>query len=107
MWEDRVPMRRLFPPYKIEVMPKKEGKALVPSFTAFAVTALLEQHFPDLVDSDFTSNLEDKLDEVANGKQDPVAYLDDYYKGSNGLKAKVDSQEDQIDPQKPNFWIFH
>lgn len=79
---------------------KKEGKALVPSFTAFAVTALLEQHFPDLVDSDFTSNLEDKLDEVANGKQDPVAYLDDYYKGVNGLKAKVDSQEDQIDPQK-------
>jgi DNA topoisomerase-1 len=79
---------------------KKEGKALVPTFTAFAVTTLLEQHFPDLVDSDFTSNLEDKLDEVANGKQDPVAYLDDYYKGSNGLKAKVDSQEDQIDPQK-------
>ena len=79
---------------------KKEGKALVPSFTAFAVTALLEQHFPDLVNSDFTSNLEDKLDAVANGKQDPVAYLDDYYKGSNGLKAKVDSQEDQIDPQK-------
>ena len=79
---------------------KKEGKALVPSFTAFAVTALLEQHFPDLVNSGFTSNLEDKLDKVANGKQDPVAYLDDYYKGVNGLKAKVDSQEDQIDPQK-------
>lgn len=79
---------------------KKEGKALVPSFTAFAVTALLEKYFPDLVDSDFTSNLEDKLDEVANGKQDPIAYLDDYYKGVNGLKTKVDSQEDQIDPQK-------
>ncbi|MBK97538.1 MAG: DNA topoisomerase I [Balneola sp.] len=79
---------------------KKESKALVPSFTAFAVTALLEKHFPDLVDSDFTSNLEDKLDEVANGKQDPVAYLDDYYKGVNGLKTKVDSQEDEIDPQK-------
>ena len=73
---------------------------MVPSFTAFAVTALLEKHFPDLVDSDFTSNLEDKLDEVANGKQDPIAYLDDYYKGVNGLKTKVDSQEDQIDPQK-------
>ena len=72
----------------------------MPSFTAFAVTALLEKHFPDLVDSDFTSNLEDKLDEVANGKQDPVAYLDDYYKGVNGLKTKVDSQEDEIDPQK-------
>lgn len=79
---------------------RTEGKALVPTFTAFAVTALLEEHFPDLVDSDFTSNLEDKLDGVANGTEDPVKYLDDYYKGENGLRAKVDRQEDKIDPQK-------
>lgn len=79
---------------------RAEGKALVPTFTAFAVTALLEEHFPDLVDSDFTSNLEDKLDGVANGTEDPVKYLDDYYKGENGLRAKVDRQEDKIDPQK-------
>ena len=45
---------------------KLDAKALVPSFTAFAVTALLEEHFPDLVDSDFTSNLEDKLDGLAD-----------------------------------------
>jgi DNA topoisomerase-1 len=79
---------------------RAEGKALVPTFTAFAVTALLEEHFPDLVDSDFTSNLEDKLDGVANGTEDPVKYLDDYYKGDDGLKAKVERQEDKIDPQK-------
>lgn len=79
---------------------RTEGKALVPTFTAFAVTSLLEQHFPDLVDSDFTSALEDKLDGVAAGTEDPVKYLDDYYKGENGLKAKVDRQEDKIDPQK-------
>lgn len=79
---------------------RAEGKALVPTFTAFAVTSLLEQHFPDLVDSDFTSALEDKLDGVAAGTEDPVKYLDDYYKGENGLKAKVDRQEDKIDPQK-------
>jgi len=77
-----------------------DAKALVPTFTAFAVTALLEEHFPDLVDSDFTSGLEDKLDGVANGTTDPVKYLDDYYKGDNGLKAKVETQEDKIDPQK-------
>lgn len=77
-----------------------DGKALVPTFTAFAVTALLEEHFPDLVDSSFTSNLEDKLDGVATGTQDAVQYLDDYYKGENGLRAKVDTQEDKIDPQK-------
>lgn len=79
---------------------KKDGKTLVPSFTAFAVTALLENHFPDLVDSEFTSSLEDKLDDIANGEQDPVKYLDDYYKGENGLRAKVDRQEDKIEPQK-------
>ncbi len=79
---------------------KNESKMLIPSYTAFAVTSLLEENFPDLVDSDFTSNLEDKLDEVANGKQDPVQYLDDYYKGENGLRAKVDRQEDKIDAQK-------
>ena len=77
-----------------------DAKALVPTFTAFAVTALLEEHFPDLVDSSFTSNLEDKLDGVATGTQDAVQYLDDYYKGENGLRAKVDTQEDKIDPQK-------
>ncbi len=79
---------------------KSEGKALVPTFTAFAVSSLLEKHFPDLVDSEFTSELEDKLDAVAEGEQDPVKYLENYYSGENGLKAKVDTQEDKIDPQK-------
>ncbi|MCH2450545.1 MAG: type I DNA topoisomerase [Gracilimonas sp.] len=79
---------------------KSEGKMLIPTFTAFAVSSLLEKHFPDLVNSDFTSALEDKLDAVAAGTQDPVKYLDDYYKGENGLKAKVDTQEDKIDPQE-------
>ena len=79
---------------------KLDAKALVPSFTAFAVTALLEEHFPDLVDSEFTSALEDKLDGVATGTVDAVQYLDDYYKGDNGLRTRVDTQEDKIDPQK-------
>lgn len=79
---------------------KSEGKTLIPTFTAFAVSSLLEKHFPELVDSQFTSDLEDKLDAVAEGKQDPVKYLEDYYNGENGLKAKVDTQEDKIDPQE-------
>lgn len=78
----------------------KNGNTLVPTYTAFAVTGLLEEHFPDIVDSEFTSSLEDKLDEIANGKYDPVKYLDDYYKGKNGLKVKVEEREDKIDPQK-------
>jgi len=79
---------------------KSDGKTLIPSYTAFAVTELLEVHFPHLVDSDFTSELENKLDEIAKGKYDPVKYLEEYYGGEKGLKAQVDQQEDKIDPQK-------
>lgn len=79
---------------------RSEGKTLIPTYTAFAVIELLEEHFPHLVDSDFTSELEDKLDQIAKGKYDPVKYLDDYYKGDDGLKNQVDQQEDKIDPQK-------
>ena len=79
---------------------KNEGKTLIPTFTAFAVTSLLENHFPDLVDSDFTSEMENKLDRIARGEFDPVEYLTDYYKGDKGLKLKVESQEDKIDPQE-------
>lgn len=79
---------------------KNESKMLIPSFTAFAVTALLETHFPDLVDSKFTSELEDKLDGVASGTVDPIKYLDDYYKGEKGLKASVERQDEIINPQE-------
>jgi DNA topoisomerase I len=79
---------------------RSDGKTLIPTYTAFAVTELLEEHFPHVVDSAFTSRLEDKLDEIASGKYDPVKYLDEYYKGDEGLKAQVDEQEDKIDPQK-------
>src|SRR5207248_8471863 len=42
----------------------KKGTALVPSFTAFAVVTLLEQHFEQLVDYGFTASMEDDLDEI-------------------------------------------
>ncbi|MCC5914724.1 MAG: type I DNA topoisomerase [Balneolaceae bacterium] len=79
---------------------RRDGKTLIPSYTAFAVTSLLEEHFPHVVNSDFTSKLEDKLDEIAKGEYDPVKYLEEYYHGENGLKAQVDRQEDKIDGQK-------
>ena len=43
----------------------KKGSALVPTFTAFAVVTLLEQHFPKLVDYAFTARMEDDLDGIA------------------------------------------
>ncbi|WP_445665458.1 type I DNA topoisomerase [Fodinibius sp. AD559] len=77
-----------------------DGKTLVPTFTAFAVTELLEENLHDVVDSDFTSEMEAKLDEIAKGKLDTKEYLQTYYNGEKGLKAKVEEQEDKIDPKE-------
>ena len=77
---------------------KKEGNALVPTFTAFAVTELLERHFPDLVDVQFTSEMEQQLDEIAQGNENRIKYLSKYYDGESGLKSLVDRQESQIKP---------
>lgn len=76
-----------------------QGKTLIPTFTAFAVTELLENHFPELVDREFTSGMEDQLDQIARGELDSLSYLTSYYSGENGLKAKVDNREDKIDPR--------
>ena len=62
----------------------KKGSALVPSFTAFAVVTLLEQHFPDLVDYAFTARMEDDLDEIASGDEEQVPWLSRFYFGEGG-----------------------
>ncbi len=71
----------------------KRGTALVPSFLAFAVTGLLEQHFTRLVDYDFTAKMEDDLDAIAAGEQERVDWLRHFYyggaEGDAGLHALV------------------
>lgn len=72
----------------------KRGQALVPSWLAFSVVRLLEQHFADLVDYDFTAGLEDDLDAIARGEQQRVAWLRDFYFGSDaqvGLRNIVEN----------------
>jgi DNA topoisomerase-1 len=59
----------------------KRGSALVPSFLAFAVVRLMEEHFTDLIDYDFTARLEEILDTVAAGEVDRVGVLDRFYRG--------------------------
>ena len=60
----------------------KKGSALVPSWVAFAVTGLLEQHFGRLVDYDFTAAMEDdELDEIANGHERRAQRLSNFYFG--------------------------
>jgi DNA topoisomerase I len=70
----------------------KKGPALVPSFVAFAVVTLLEQHFAHLVDYDFTAQMEEALDEIARGEAARVPWLRRFYfgaEGEEGLKELV------------------
>ena len=69
----------------------KKGTALVPTFVAFSVTQLLERHFDQLVDYDFTARLEDDLDRIAAGDEERVAWLRRFYfgDGNTGLHALV------------------
>ena len=82
----------------------KKGTALIPSFIAFAVIGLLEQHFEQLVDYNFTASLEDDLDEIANGHGDAIGYLQRFYfgTGAGGLKSMVSDQLGEIDAREVN-----
>lgn len=79
---------------------RKQGTALVPTFTAMVVSKLLSQHLPQYVDLGFTSQMEQSLDNIAEGELDWEKYLTSIYKGEKGLKALVENQEEKIDPQE-------
>ena len=75
----------------------KRGTALVPSFLAFAVVTLLEQHFEHLIDYDFTAQMEEALDEIARGEAERVPWLRRFYfgaEGEEGLKELVSDLSD-------------
>ncbi|ELP53581.1 DNA topoisomerase I [Microcystis aeruginosa TAIHU98] len=72
------------------------NKTLIPTFTAFAVVSLLENHFPDLVDPKFTSKMEETLDDIATGSAQWLPYLDRFYRGEKGLESQVKERESQI-----------
>jgi DNA topoisomerase-1 len=80
----------------------KKGTALVPTFTAFGVVSLLEKHFPNLIDYEFTAAMEDDLDRIAEGEEETVPWLTAFYFGEGGLKEKVASRLDEIDPREVN-----
>ncbi|MFC4337171.1 type I DNA topoisomerase [Salininema proteolyticum] len=90
----------------------KRGQALVPSFLAFSVAGLMEKHFPQLVNYDFTAGMENELDEVAAGASNSVNFLRSFYFGgegaegtisaSGGLKTLVDQELGEIDARGVN-----
>ncbi len=78
----------------------KTGNQLIPTFKAFAVSKLLEEYFPKLVDLQFTAQMEQSLDDISNGVQEYLPYLRQFYSGEQGLEATVKHQEANIDPKK-------
>ncbi|MCA9118355.1 MAG: DNA topoisomerase I, partial [Planctomycetaceae bacterium] len=78
----------------------KQGSQLVPTFTGMAVTRLLEQYFPRLVDTKFTARMEDILDEIASGDAERLPYLREFYSGAEGLDEQVKLQEERIHPRE-------
>jgi DNA topoisomerase I len=96
----------------------KRGSALVPSWVAFAVVGLLEQHFGCLVDYDFTAAMEDELDSIASGAQHRTDWLTGFYFGLpeassqdtvttsvarvGGLKKLVGVNLEEIDAREVN-----
>ena len=91
----------------------KKGSALVPSWVAFAVIGLLEQHFGRLVDYDFTAAMEDELDQIASGNERRTNWLNNFYFGgehgvdgsiarAGGLKKLVGGNLEEIDARVVN-----
>jgi DNA topoisomerase-1 len=77
----------------------KQGKALVPSFTAFAVTRLLRDHFGDYVDLGFTAEMEEILDQISNGEKDWLDFIREFYRGDgkhHGLEHLVEDRGQEI-----------
>jgi DNA topoisomerase-1 len=78
----------------------RQSKALVPSFTAFAVTKLLREHFGDFVETDFTAEMEDDLDEISRGERESQAFLKEFYYGDKkhrGLLPAVEKGAENAD----------
>lgn len=85
----------------------KKGTALVPTYVAFAVVQLLEDHFTKLVDYGFTAQMENELDEIAAGSAETVPWLKQFYFGDEGLKNLVGNDRiGEIDPRALNTFVL-
>ncbi|SFI24760.1 type I DNA topoisomerase [Planctomicrobium piriforme] len=79
---------------------RKANNQLIPTFTALAVTRLLETYFPNLVDGQFTAQMEQSLDDISNGETQRLPYLEKFYSGEAGLNQQVELQKESIDPRE-------
>jgi DNA topoisomerase I len=89
----------------------KKGQALVPTWTAFAVVGLMEQHFDELVDYEFTARIEEDLDAIARKERQKHEWLAHFYFGDEGddmpgLKRLVAENLDEIDAAQINTFVI-
>ena len=88
---------------------RRQGSALVPTFTGVAVVQLLERHFQSLIKYRFTSEMEQALDEIAVGKRNSLQYLEHFYHGDEdqeGLLKQVERRESEIEPEESRTIIL-
>ena len=78
----------------------RQGRALGPTFTAFAVNQLMESSFEKLVDYGFTAGMEKVLDDIAAGQRDHTDYLLHFYQGNAGLRAEIDKAMEEVDARE-------
>ncbi len=81
---------------------ERAGTALAPTYLGIAVIMLLRKHFADYVDLGFTARMEDILDDIAEGRQDWLAFLKGFYHGDaetavQGLKPHIESSLNAIE----------
>ncbi|MBT9558035.1 MAG: type I DNA topoisomerase [Myxococcales bacterium] len=77
----------------------KQGNALCATFTAFGVTQLMENNFQEFVDLGFTSGMEGTLDRIAKAEVAWLPYLEEFWRSEGGLKRKVETGKEKIDPR--------
>lgn len=85
---------------------RKNGSQLAPTFRAFAVNNLMEQQFDRLVDTHFTANMEQKLDDIASGELDATPYLRNFYQGEGGIETQVQSGLEALDARAVSTLSF-
>ena len=79
----------------------KKGNALVPTWNAFSMVRLMEEHFPSLVDYEFTANMEGLLDSISRQEAGNIEYLEEFYFGKEtpGLKGRLETKIKEVDPR--------
>jgi DNA topoisomerase-1 len=85
---------------------RKQGNQLVPTFTAFAVNNLMEARFQHLVDTGFTADMEQTLDDIAAGQLEAIPYLKQFYFGEDGLEGQVKEGLEAIDARSISTLSF-